>query len=203
MKLIIGLGNPGPKYETTRHNVGFLAIDRLQERWSAAGPLKKFNGEIFQARFKNQTVLLAKPLTMMNLSGKCVQQIFQFYQLKPEDLVVLHDDLDLALHTFRIKKGGGTGGHNGLKSLEDSLGKDQNGFYRIRFGISHPKSLGLKISPVDYVLQPFSDLELNKLDELFNQAARAVELILEGNVSQAMTQFNIRPKDEPKDEEEN
>jgi peptidyl-tRNA hydrolase, PTH1 family len=192
MKLIIGLGNPGPSYETTRHNVGFLALDRLIDQWGAKGPVEKFDGELFQTTRKNETVFLVKPKTFMNLSGKCVGSLFKFYQLKPEDLIVIHDDLDLIPMSLRIKHGGGTGGHNGLKSLDEHLGKDQTGYLRIRIGIGHPASLGLRISPVDYVLEQYKNDELLKLDPLFNTVAEAADFLLTEDVSKAMTLFNAR-----------
>lgn len=192
MKLIVGLGNPGPKYETTRHNVGFLALDRLIDGWSAEGPIKKFEGEVFQTLRQGESVLLVKPQTFMNLSGKCVGPLFRFYRLNPADLIVIHDDLDLLPMSIRIKQGGGTGGHNGLKSLDEHLGKEQTDYFRIRIGIGHPASLGLRNSPVDYVLEQYKDDELQKLDTLLDEVSQAIELLLTGDSGKAMTQFNTR-----------
>jgi peptidyl-tRNA hydrolase, PTH1 family len=192
MKMIIGLGNPGPKYETTRHNVGFLAVDRLVDQWKASGPISKFQGEIFQTDWKGEKIILAKPLTYMNLSGKCVGSLVQFYQCKPEDLIVIHDDLDLKPFTLRIKTGGGTGGHNGLKSIDESVGKDKCGYHRIRIGIGHPSApeINLRISPADYVLQQFSDQELSKLDTLLDEVVQVSEDLIQGKIQAAMTRFN-------------
>src|SRR4051794_16113943 len=138
MKIVVGLGNPGPKYETTRHNVGFLAVDRLIDEWKATGPASKHQGEVYQADVRGEKVLLVKPETFMNLSGRCVAPLMVFFKCKPSDLIVIHDDLDLIPFALRIKTGGGTGGHNGLKSLDESLGAGQNGYHRIRIGIGHP-----------------------------------------------------------------
>ena len=196
MKLIVGLGNPGAKYETTRHNVGFLALDRLVERWKAQGPLKKYQAEVFQSEFDTkfhcEKVLLLKPETFMNLSGKSVAAASGFYHCESEDLIVIHDDLDLTPFSVRLKKGGGSGGHNGLKSLDECLGNQD--YYRVRIGIGHPTSLGLPISPVNYVLQQYTDSELETLDPLLDRVCEAVEKILEGDFLKAMTEFNQKEK---------
>jgi PTH1 family peptidyl-tRNA hydrolase len=126
----------------------------------------------------------------MNLSGKSVAPLFTFYKCKPEDLIVIHDELDLDSMSMRVKVGGGTGGHNGLKSIDECLGSEQNGYYRVRLGIGHPRPLGLKLSPADYVLQPFGDSELEKLDLFLDQVEKAVALIVAGRGLAAMTEFN-------------
>ena len=192
MKIIVGLGNPGFKYETTRHNVGFLALDRIIDKWSASRPSLKYQGEIFSASFEGQKVTLVKPQTFMNLSGRCVSQLYHFYQCEPQDLIVIHDDLDLPPLTMRLKIGGGAGGHNGLKSLDESLGKEQTGYLRIRIGIGHPSTVGEKmsrISPADYVLLPFTDQELSELDPLLDDVTAAVEQILRGEIQTAMNKY--------------
>ena len=196
MKLVVGLGNPGPKYETTRHNVGFLAIDRLIDRWKATGPVLKNKSEIYQTTVRGEQVLLIKPQTFMNLSGQSVAPIFSFYKCVADDVVVIHDDLDLKPISFRLKTGGGTGGHNGLKSLDECLGAANNGYHRLRMGIGHPAALSLRIAPVDYVLQNFTDDELTRLDPLLDQVGQAVELIVSGQMKKAMNEFN-RKESEP------
>jgi peptidyl-tRNA hydrolase, PTH1 family len=190
MWMIVGLGNPGPKYETTRHNVGFLAIDRLIESWRATGPNQKSNGDVYQASLGDKKVLLVKPQTYMNLSGQCVGPLFSFYKCKPEDLIVIHDDLDLKPLTLRIKTGGGTGGHNGLRSIDEHLGAGQTGYHRIRIGIGKPSTLGLRISPVDFVLSPLADEELVQLDTTLDLVKEAAQRIIQGNIQGAMTEFN-------------
>jgi peptidyl-tRNA hydrolase, PTH1 family len=192
MKIIAGLGNPGPQYETTRHNVGFLALDRLIDKWNASGPQIKHQGQIYSASYAGEKVILVKPLTYMNLSGRCIAPLFQFYQCKPEDLVVIHDELDLPPMTLRLKTGGGAGGHNGLKSVDEHLGKDRTNYHRIRIGIGHPSKIpGMeRISPADYVLQPFKDEELQGLDPLLEEVADAVQEVLKGNILSAMNRYH-------------
>jgi PTH1 family peptidyl-tRNA hydrolase len=192
MKIVVGLGNPGPKYETTRHNAGFLALDRLIDRWRATGPSVKNQGEVFEAKVDGEKVLLIKPLTYMNLSGRCVAPLYQFYKCAPSDLVVIHDELDLDPLTLRLKTGGSPGGHNGLKSLDECLGSGHNGYHRVRIGIGHPSKLQLRIQTVDWVLQSFSQPELKELDPLLDDAAGAIELIVKGQMTQAMNRYNRR-----------
>ncbi len=192
MKLVVGLGNPGPKYETTRHNAGFLALDRLIDRWSARGPTQKYQAELYQAEVKGEKVGLLKPQTFMNLSGRSVGPAFGFYKCAPKDLIVIYDELDLKPLSFRLKQGGGAGGHNGIKSIDESLGAGQTDYLRVRIGIGHPRALNLPIQPVDYVLQQFSDEELRGLDPLLDQVADAVERLITGDVTNAMTQYNRR-----------
>lgn len=194
MKIIVGLGNPGPKYETTRHNVGFLAIDRLVDEWKATGPARSNEGEVFQATVKGEKVALIKPQTYMNNSGRTVGPIYKFYKCEPADLIVIHDDLDLKPMAVRIKTGGGTGGHNGLKSIDAHLGAGQTGYHRIRIGIGKPGMPGLSapslMATADYVLQQYSDAELGELDRVLDVAVQAAEMIVAGDVADAMNRFN-------------
>jgi PTH1 family peptidyl-tRNA hydrolase len=192
MKIVVGLGNPGPQYETTRHNVGFLAIDRLVERWKASGPIHKNHGEVYQTTFDGESVLLIKPQTYMNLSGKSVSPLYHFYRCKADDLIVIHDDLDLQPLSIRLKAGGGTGGHNGLKSIDEQIGKDHSKYYRVRVGIGRPglSDISARISPADYVLMQFSDQEVNELDPLLDNVAGAVEEILRGRFQSAMNHYH-------------
>lgn len=194
MKLIIGLGNPGPKYETTRHNVGFLAVDRLIDAWKATGPTEKSHGEVWQAQVGGDKVLLVKPQTFMNASGRCVASLATFYKCEPQDIIVIHDDLDLESMVLRVKTGGGTGGHNGLKSIDECLGSANNGYHRLRIGIGHPNRLSLRIGVADYVLQPLNDDECIELDRLLDKLVKATELLVQGDVRAAMTQYNRTDK---------
>ena len=190
MKIVAGLGNPGVQYETTRHNVGFLAVDRLVEKWKATRPSDAFEGEVCQASVKGEKTLLVKPQTYMNDSGTCLGPLLRFYKCAPDDLIVIHDDLDLKSLSLRIKTGGGTGGHNGLKSIDAHLGSQD--YHRVRIGIGRPQERldGARMSTVDFVLQPFSDEELKRLDPFLDTVAEAVEKIVEGDIRGAMNQFN-------------
>ena len=194
MKLVVGLGNPGRKYEKTRHNAGFLAIDRLIERWKAIGPSAKFNGQVFTCTLPapgDESVMLLKPQTFMNASGESVAPIFKYYQCKITDLVVIHDELDLPRASLRIKTGGGAGGHRGIQSIDLLLGLTS--YHRVRIGIGRPEVLeGVTEAPpvVDHVLQKFDAEELKSLDPLLDRVGDAVEKILAGQIIQAMNIYN-------------
>jgi PTH1 family peptidyl-tRNA hydrolase len=192
MKLIVGLGNPGPQYETSRHNVGFLAVDRLIDVAKASGPVNKSHGIVYQADWHSEKVLFIKPQTFMNLSGKCVGPLFNFYQCKPDDLIVIHDDLDLDPFVVRLKTGGGTGGHNGLKSIDATIGKDNINYHRIRIGIGHPARIPDQggRSPSDHVLGLFDDHELADLDTILDDVVQAAAEILQGRIQSAMTNLH-------------
>lgn len=188
MKVVVGLGNPGPNYETTRHNAGFLAIDWMIDEWKAKGPQRSFDAQIASAELYGEKVLLVKPQTFMNNSGKTVGPLLKFYKLEPSDLIVLHDDLDLKPITLRVKSGGGTGGHNGLKSIDAHLGT--NAYHRIRIGIGKPNPHQPGPSTIDYVLQPFADAELDILVPLFAKIGAATQVLIRDGVKDAMNQFN-------------
>jgi PTH1 family peptidyl-tRNA hydrolase len=194
MKLIVGLGNPGVQYETTRHNVGFLAIDRLVDVFQARGPVTESNGEIYQGQLAGEKCLFIKPQTFMNNSGKCVAPIFKFYKCEPGDLIVIHDELDLPALSLRIKTGGGAGGHNGLKSIDAHVGSANNAYHRVRIGIGRPNPAETQISTVDWVLQQFEDQELRDLDPLLDDMIKATQLLVEGNALKAMNDFNRKER---------
>ena len=161
MWLIAGLGNPGSEYAATRHNIGFMAVDALA---GAANFSKKFQGEIAEASIAGERVLLLKPMTFMNLSGKSVQAAAAFYKIPPQQLIVIHDELDLPIGKLRIKQGGGNNGHNGLRDIDRALGDN---YWRIRLGIGHP---GEKHQVHGHVLNNFSSderpLVAKKIDAL-------------------------------------
>ena len=188
MKIVIGLGNPGQKYKNTRHNIGFFAIDRLIKHWQATGPNKKNNGSIYNASLFNQKIILVKPETFMNRSGMCVAPLFNFYKLNPDDIIIIHDDIDIPPLTLRIKKGGGTGGHNGLKSINEYIGSENSGYHRVRIGVGRPENK--YIEPAEWVLQQFTKDETNKIDEVLDKVVSSVELIVIGKSSEAMNLFN-------------
>jgi len=203
MKLVVGLGNPGPRYEVTRHNVGFLALDYMIEKWGARGPEQKYNAEVYTATIGDEKVLLMKPQTFMNLSGKSVGPAFQFHKLAPTDLIVLHDELDLDPLALRFKAGGGTGGHNGLKSIDAHVGNQNNGYFRVRIGIGHPSRSveHSRMDVADYVLNAFSDQECAELEDVFSKTAQAVEwMITEGTagLNKAMNRIHTTSKKESK-----
>jgi PTH1 family peptidyl-tRNA hydrolase len=197
LKVVAGLGNPGPKYETTRHNAGFLAIDRLVDAWKATSPTQSFEAEIWHASVAGEKVLLVKPQTFMNGSGESLGPLLKFYKCQPSDLIVIHDDLDLGALVLRLKFGGGTGGHNGLKSIDQHLG-GQQGYHRVRIGVGHPRSLTPEEASasktarnvVDYVLQNFNDDELRRLDTVLDDVSQAVEMMIRGEATQAQNRFN-------------
>lgn len=150
MKLIAGLGNPGARYAATRHNVGFMAVDRIAHRHHFTGEQAKFDGLMCEGRIDGHKLLLFKPQTFMNRSGVPLSQIANFYKIPPEAVLVIYDELDLPVGRLRTKQGGGSGGHNGIKSCDAHFGKD---YWRLRLGIDHP---GDKARVSDYVLSDFT-----------------------------------------------
>jgi len=184
MKLIVGLGNPGNKYRMTRHNIGFLAVDVLAHRLRAGGPHTKNSAEYFEAEAFNEKILLIKPQTFMNLSGRAVQPFYNFYKLTPHDLIVIHDEIDFEPFSLKIKKGGGAGGHNGIKSIDESLGSDNTGYFRIRLGV------GKQGDPSKYVLSEFPEKDFENLKITLEECADAAELLIQGKDKEAMNKFN-------------
>jgi peptidyl-tRNA hydrolase, PTH1 family len=163
MKLLVGLGNPGPKYAGNRHNIGFMALDRIAADHGFAPWHRAHQAQIAEGRLGNEKVLLIKPETFMNLSGQSVRAVMTFYKLTAADVTVLHDELDLAPGKMRVKAGGGHAGHNGLRSLHQHLGTDAYG--RVRLGIGHP---GHKDAVADYVLHDFAKADADWLNDLMH-----------------------------------
>ncbi len=182
MWLLAGLGNPGDKYSGNRHNIGFMAIDVIAERYGFPSFRSKFQGEFSEGRIGGQKVALLKPQTMMNLSGDSVQKAIKFFKIAPERIVIFHDELDLESSKVRLKDGGGIAGHNGLKSIKACLGTAE--FKRVRLGIGHP---GDKNQVSNYVLSDFSKSERGWVEKLLPALAEHVDLLLEGNESDFMT----------------
>jgi peptidyl-tRNA hydrolase, PTH1 family len=179
--LIVGLGNPGPAYAKNRHNIGFMVIDELIRRNSAQKlSSSSFNGELF--KFSNHFLL--KPLTFMNLSGNSILAVKKFY--KVDEVVVIHDDLDLPFGTIRFKRGGGHGGHNGLKSADQMISRD---YARVRLGIGKPEHKGEVAS---YVLSDFSKDESEHVDSWITQACEAVESLLENSLEDVSSKYTIK-----------
>lgn len=165
MLIFAGLGNPGAKYAGNRHNIGFMALDRIAAEHGFAPWRKKFHGEVTEGRLGPEKVLLLKPMTFMNLSGQSVGEAMRFYKLGPGDVTVFHDELDLAPGKVRVKSGGGHAGHNGLRSLHQHIGE---AYRRVRLGIGHP---GRKEQVTQYVLQDFAKADGEWLDDVLRGVA--------------------------------
>ncbi|MBN9636449.1 aminoacyl-tRNA hydrolase [Mycolicibacterium sp. HS_4_1] len=179
--LVVGLGNPGPRYETTRHNVGFLVADILADRIGAGFKVHKKSGaEVTTGRLGGRSVVLAKPRTYMNESGRHVGPLAKFYSVAPADVVVIHDELDIDFGRIRLKFGGGEGGHNGLRSIASALGTKD--FQRVRIGVGRPPG---RQDPAAFVLENFNSKERPELGTILEQAADATELLLQQGVEAA------------------
>lgn len=187
-KLICGLGNPGREYERHRHNLGFQVVEALCRRHQVKLEQRKFDARIGQGQIGEERVLFLQPLTFMNVSGASVAAALRFYKIAPEQLLVVHDELDLPFGRLQLKRGGGAGGHNGLKSLIDSLGIDE--FARLRFGIGKPDGPDAKDRVVGHVLSGFSSEEREALGDLIERAADAAEAWCRDGLASAMNQFN-------------
>ena len=175
MKLIVGLGNPGKKYEHTRHNVGWLVLDKLISDFKfQISETKKINAEIFTGVINEQKTILTKPLTFMNESGQAVQALINFYKINPTDIVVIHDDKDLPFGTIKVQKDRGAAGHNGVISIIEKLGTKD--FTRVRVGVA-TETLG-KMDTADFVLAKFSKEELPQLRQIIDDAAQKVLQLL-------------------------
>ena len=185
MWLLVGLGNPGPKYQSTRHNIGFQVIDRLASRAGASPSRAKLGAEITEGRLGGERVLLCKPMEFMNVSGQAVVRAARFWKIAPAQTVVVHDELDVAFGRLKLAGSGGHGGHNGLRSIIAESGTSD--FARVRFGISRPPA---GWDAADYVLADFTAAERAALPELEERAAAAVEAIVGGGLTAAMNRFN-------------
>lgn len=172
MLLLVGLGNPGPKYERNRHNIGFMAVDEIVRRHSFGAWRARFQAMTSEGRLGTEKVLAIKPTTFMNESGRAVGEAARFFKLEPEDVVVLHDELDLAFGKIRIKQGGGHAGHNGLRSLDAHIGKN---YARVRIGIGHP---GDKAQVHGHVLSDFAKAEEPALTTLVDAIGDAAPLLV-------------------------
>ncbi len=185
MKLIVGLGNPGPEYELTPHNLGFLTIDRIATDRNVEVRNRQCRALTGRTQIGDEQVLLAKPETFMNLSGHSVRELLDEYQLRPEsDLIVVYDELDLPIGTIRIRQRGRSAGHNGMESIIGALGTQE--FLRIRLGIA----------PETKILKPFSKRQLKVVDEVLDLAAEAVNVILTEGPAAAMNRFNRKPDED-------
>jgi PTH1 family peptidyl-tRNA hydrolase len=184
--LVVGLGNPGPQYAKTRHNVGFMVADLLAGRMGAAFKVHKKSGaEIVTGRLGHKPVVLAKPRTYMNESGRQVGPLAKFYSVPPADVIVIHDELDIDFGQIRLKLGGGEGGHNGLRSVVTALGTKD--FQRVRIGIGRPPG---RKDPAAFVLENFSAAERPEVPTLCEMAADACELLIESGLEPAQNQVH-------------
>ena len=186
IKLIVGLGNPGKDYQAHRHNAGFWFIESLANNLdSKFSSQSKFFGETTTCLIDNNKVRLLKPKTFMNNSGQSVKALSSYYNIGTEELLVIHDDLDLTPGSVKIKMGGGHGGHNGLKDTIKAL--DTNDFYRLRLGIGHP---GSKNEVVDFVLNPPGKSDLMLIEQAIKEAIGVIEPLVSGDIEQAMKQLH-------------
>lgn len=185
MKMIAGLGNPGSEYARTKHNVGFMFLDALAEKLGADNWKTKYDALVAEARIGTEKVLLVKPLTYMNESGRAVGPLMSWYKLAPEDLIVVHDDMDIPAGTIRIRRKGSAGGHNGMKSILYHVG-DEN-FPRLRIGIGRPLP-GWTV--VKHVLAPFSEEDVPKIREAIAYLLPALECVVTDSVDLAMNRYN-------------
>ena len=189
VSLVVGLGNPGKTYVTTRHNSGFMVLDKVADSFSIPLGKKKFNALIGRGFIEGVDVILAKPMAFMNRSGLPVHKIKQYFNISCKDILVVHDDIDLAFGTLRIKQKGGSGGHNGVESLIEFLGTHD--FSRVRIGIGRGiGSSGKDIDITDYVLSEFSYNEKKNLDQIITKAQDAIITILCKGITYAMNCFN-------------
>lgn len=187
LRLIVGLGNPGTSYENTRHNVGFMVIDKLGGEFGISVNKDKFDVRYGRGAIEDLTVMLAKPMAFMNRSGWPVQKLAAYYKIDSRDLIVVHDDIDLAFGRLQIKEKGGHGGHKGLKSIINAVGEDE--FVRLRVGVGRSDT---KRGVTDHVLGPFSAEEAGVLDTILNQARDAVVTILTEGSKVSMNRFNTK-----------
>ena len=184
MKLVVGLGNKGREYENTRHNMGFMLVDRYLQYKNITDKFKeKFNAIYIETTINNEKVIFIKPMTYMNNSGIAVRAFVDFYKLNSEDILVISDDLDLDLGKFRLRRNGSSGGHNGLKSIISHLGTDN--FKRLRIGISNDKD-----DVINYVLSKFSKKELNDIDTMFDTLVDVLDDYFVMDFTSLMSKYN-------------
>jgi peptidyl-tRNA hydrolase, PTH1 family len=185
VKLVVGLGNPGKKYERARHNLGFLVVDHIARQNQVTIKKKLCDALVGEWSNDGERILLVKPQTYMNRSGESIKALLDYFRLTAGDLAVIHDDLDLAFGRIRIRPGGGAGGHRGVLSIMESLAGAP--FYRVRVGIGRPPD---GVDAVDFVLESFLSQEVQQLDELVSRASDAVVSLLREGGQRAMEQFN-------------
>jgi peptidyl-tRNA hydrolase, PTH1 family len=187
VRLVVGLGNPGARYARNRHNIGFMVVDALARRHGFAAFRNRFKGELAEGTIGGERRLLLKPQTFMNASGEAVLAAMSFYKIAPEDIVVIHDEIDLRPGKLRVKRGGGNAGHNGLRSIDPLIGTD---YWRVRIGVGHP---GVKELVQPYVLQNFSAGEITDwVEPLIEAIAETAPLLLSGTPDAFMSEVARR-----------
>ena len=186
MHIIVGLGNPGQKYEKTRHNVGWLALDEVISEYKLEAVKEKFESEIFKGVIGGEKVIAIKPLTFMNESGKAVAKLVNFYKVPTENVIVIHDDLDMGTGKIRVKGESGDGGHNGIKSINSFI---KNDYTRIKIGIGHP---GSREEVHDYVLKNFSREEMKIIEPANKMVAKFFKYVISGDLDKFKTNVNMR-----------
>jgi PTH1 family peptidyl-tRNA hydrolase len=199
MRLLVGLGNPGARYERNRHNVGFMAADEIVRRHRLPAFRAKFQGHVAEGELGGERVLVLKPQTFMNDSGLAVGAAARFYKITPPDVIVIHDELDLKPGKVRVKQGGGAAGHNGLRSIDHLFGNDT---WRVRIGIGHP---GVKELVHPYVLQNFDEEDMAWVPKTVDAIAEAIPLLVAGKVQEFSSKVDLtlnppRPKPPKKEE---
>jgi peptidyl-tRNA hydrolase, PTH1 family len=185
MTLIVGLGNPGPSYAGNRHNVGYMVVEELARRAGGRFTSHRAGADILETRLAGHRVVLARPRSFMNVSGPAVAGTASFFKVPPTDVVVVHDDLDLDHGVLKLKRGGGEGGHNGLRSISACLGSRD--YLRVRFGIGRPPG---RMDPADFVLRDFSPVQRGELDLLVDRCADAVEQLLTQGLAATQNQLH-------------
>jgi len=183
MKLVVGLGNPGKEYENTRHNIGFMMIDEIVKTYNLTGK-EKMNGLYYELNVKGEKVYLLKPLSYMNLSGEVVRKYIDYFKINIEDILIINDDLDLPIGTHKLREKGSSGGHNGLKNIEQHL--NTNNYKRLKIGISNNKNIDTK----DYVLGRFSKEDMNELNNFIKLAPDVLEDFITLSFTNLMNKYN-------------
>lgn len=178
MFLIVGLGNPGSEYEETRHNVGFMAVDELAQAYGFGSFRAKFDGLIAEGKIANEKTYILKPQTYMNLSGNSVIKVANFYKILPQNIIVIHDDMDLPVGRLKAKSGGGAGGHNGLKSIDAAITPNYN---RIRIGVGHPNQGGEAV--VNHVLSRFSKSDAELIEKGIGLISEIINVLIKDGIA--------------------
>ncbi|MGH3888465.1 MAG: aminoacyl-tRNA hydrolase [Pseudonocardiaceae bacterium] len=186
--LVVGLGNPGASYAGNRHNVGAMVVEELARRVGERFRSHKAGADVLEARLAGRRAVLARPRSFMNISGPAVAATARFFKVPPADVVVIHDDLDLDHGVLKLKRGGGEGGHNGLRSITTSLGSQD--YLRVRFGVGRPPG---RMDPADFVLRDFSVVQRRELDLLVDRCADAVEQLLAQGLAATQNQWHSKP----------